>query len=158
MFMQSLKFVFICIFVLTTFCLHAQEGRVLMTKEVSMEARYFGNRYYISGEKVSWRAFGAELSRTPKAKEAFEYGRDLQIASLVLGLPASIILGWHLDALFERGSDKTYLVAGLIGVLGSYGLEYKSNVVLKKSIDLHNNSPAVGARLLVRPGSIVLQF
>jgi hypothetical protein len=158
MFMQSLKFIFICMFVLTTFCTQAQEGRVLMTKEVSMEARFFGNRYYVAGEKVSWRDFAAELKSTPKARAVFQEGRNVQIASVLVGLPASILFGHNLTAIFDDESNTSYLVVGLAGILCSYALEYESNVLFRKSIALHNSSPAVGARLLFRPGSIVLQF
>jgi hypothetical protein len=156
--MQSLKFIFICMFLFATFCLDAQEGRVLMTKEVSMEARYFGNRYYVAGKKVSWRDFAAELKSTPKARAVFQEGRNLQIASALVGLPASILFGQNLTATFDDESNITYLAVGLAGILCSYALEYESNILFRKSIAIHNNSPAVGARLLMRPGSIVLQF
>jgi hypothetical protein len=156
--MQSLKFIFICMFMLATFCSYAQEGRVLMTKEVSMEERFLGNRYYVAGKKVSWRDFAAELKSTPKARAVFQQGRNVQIASALVGLPASILFGQNLDAIVEGGPNITYLAVGLAGILCSYALEYESNILFRKSIALHNNSPAVGARLLLRPGSIVLQF
>lgn len=158
MFMQSLKFSLLVLLLLAAFSSQAQEGRVLMTKEVSMEARFFGNRYYVAGEKVSWRDFAAELKSTPKARAVFQQGRNVRIASVLVGLPASILFGHNLTAIFDDKHNTAYLVVGLAGILCSYALEYESNVLYRKSIALHNNSPAVGARLLVRPGSIVLQF
>ncbi len=158
MFMQSLKFIFICMFVLATFCSQAQEGRVLMTKEVSMEERFWGNRYYIAGKKVSWRDFKTELSSTPKAKAVFQQGRNLQIASALVGVPGTILFARNLETIFDDEPNVTYLLVGLTSSLCSYALEYKSKILIRQSIAIHNNSPAIGARLLLRPGSIVLQF
>jgi hypothetical protein len=158
MIMQSLKFLFIVLLLLTTFNSYGQEGRILMTKELTWEERYFSDRYYISGKKVSRGDFIAELSNTPKAKEAYEKGRKLHVASVWVGVPSLIVLRWSLDNLFEEGSNPIYLAAGLTGILCTSALEYKSTIWVRKSIAIHNNSTAIGARLLLRPGSVVLQF
>ncbi len=158
MFMQSLKLVFICMFILTTFCSQAQEGRVLMTKELMWEERYFSDRYYIAGKKASRGDFIAELISTPKAKEAYQKGRKLHVASVWVGVPSLIIMRWSLENPFEGGANTIYLAAGLTGILCTSALEYKSTIWIRKSIAIHNSSTAIGARLLLRPGSIVLQF
>ena len=158
MFIQSLKLSLLILWLLATFTSQAQEGRVLMTKELTWEERYFSDRYYIAGKKASRGEFIAELSSTPKAKETYQKGRKLHVASVWVGVPSLLILRWSLENPFEGGANTIYLAAGLTGILCTSALEYKSTIWIRKSIAIHNNSSSIGARLLLRPGSIVLQF
>ena len=138
----------------------SEEDSIRNDEYLEIEFKPFINKYYEGSQVISKKEFLRRMESNPMAYRQYRLGKNLDIASNVIGIPAGLVFGHILGTWIFSGDkpDETVLTVSGLCSGGAIALAYVGRAKIIKSVDTYNASVSLGLKLNINENGIGLAF
>lgn len=138
-------------------------GGNLFAQDLSIDYRPFlSKKYYEGSQNISKREFKEVMKTNPIAYQQYKLGRNLDIASYIIGIPAVTVLAYSSSTrrTNKEKPNKTIRITSGVCYGGAFVLSIIGQRKIKRSVETYNTSERIGWNLSLNENGvgIALQF